>query len=249
MCSNFPTSLFDFDFSDCEAATGRDFPDNLEYEAMLMRAYRATHRDEPSLAPRSEDPEELSERLTALRRLADRAFSENRMGAYFRLLDSIEAYPACVCESTPSMYGIPEVKLSYVSDPGLKSRPKILSSSALSDAFRASFGDGEIEFCEQFKVAYLDRSNRVLGICTVGKGGLSCCPVDLRVLYTGALLAHACQIALCHNHPSGNLNSSPEDDALTRKIMDAGKVLQILVIDHIILSDDGYMSYRDCGKI
>ena len=249
MKNNFPTSLFDFDFSDCTPAIGKNYADNSAYENALRNAFTSKNR-ENTLAPRTNDLEELSERATALRKLADRAFEENRMDAYFRILDSIEAYPAeCLNEPTPATYGIPEVRLTYVAESSLKTRPTIQSSKMLAEAFRNSFEAGEIEFREHFKIAYLDNRHRVLGIHTVGMGGLDVCPVDLRVIFTGALLAHSSRIALCHNHPSGGLIPSGPDDNLTRQIAAAGKILKIQVLDHIIITEESYYSYMDNGKM
>lgn len=84
---------------------------------------------------------------------------------------------------------------------------------------------------------------------TVSVGGLDSCLIDKRVIFTGALLAGATSIIICHNHPSGNLLSSPQDDKITRDIKEAGKLLSIPLLDHIILTPHYYYSYADNGKI
>ncbi len=250
--TTFPTSLFDFDFSAEELPIGKDY-DSAE-ELLTLRKRHAerlspTPTDNP-LAPRTEDPEELQERLGALRDMAERALQEERMQAYFRLLDSIDAYEACTVaepKPRPSNYGIPEVKLTYIND--TQNAPQVKDSHSMAEHLRATYDKGEIGYREFFKVAYLNRQNKLLGVQTVGMGGLDMCPVDVRVIFTGALLARASSIILCHNHPSGTLKTSLQDDNLTKHIKDAGKLLSIPLLDHVILTSDGYYSYADNGKI
>lgn len=147
-------------------------------------------------------------------------------------------------------YIIPQVKLIYASDSVVANFPnKATCPEFAASLFRDSFDEGEIEMQEYFKVIYLNRQNKPIGIHTVAMGGMSGTTVDLKVLFTGALLAHASSIIVCHNHPSGNLNTSPQDDELTNNIRRAGKILGISLLDHIILTADGYLSYRDEIKL
>lgn len=146
-------------------------------------------------------------------------------------------------------YTIPQVKLSYCSDVKPIERPKITLSKDLADIFWGSFEIGELEYQEYFKVVYLNRQNRVIGIHTVSMGGTDKTVIDMKVLFSGALLANASQIVVCHNHPSGNLKPSVQDDVLTNKIKNAGEILQIKLLDHIILTTDGFYSYHDEGKL
>lgn len=250
--TTFPTSLFDFDFTAEELPIGKDYDSAEELLALRKRhaeRLSPTPTDNP-LAPRTEDPEELQERLSALRDMAERALHEERMQAYFRLLDSIDAYEACIVaepKPRPSNHGIPEVKLTYIND--IENKPKISGSKDSADYFRATFDKGEIGYREFFKVGYLNRQNKLLGVQTVSVGGLDSCLIDKRVIFTGALLAGATSIIICHNHPSGNLLSSPQDDKITRDIKEAGKLLSIPLLDHIILTPHCYYSYADNGKI
>lgn len=146
-------------------------------------------------------------------------------------------------------YKIPQVKLTYCSDVSPSEKFKILQSSESADIFRDSFEDGEIEFQEYFKVMYLDRGHKVNGIHTLSIGGMEATITDIKIIFTGALLAKASAIIVCHNHPSGNLRPSPQDDNLTRRISDAGKILEIKLLDHIIITADGYYSYQDEGRL
>jgi len=103
---------------------------------------------------------------------------------------------------------------------------------------------------EEFMVLLLNRANRVLGCLKLSKGGLTGTVVDLRILYGTALKAMASGIIIAHNHPSNNLSPSDEDRKLTKKIRDAGKLLDINLLDHLILGTDGsYVSFADEGWI
>lgn len=144
-------------------------------------------------------------------------------------------------------YTIPTVKLSYVSD--VTSETQVIRNGKdAAEIFRASFEPGEIEMQEYFKVAYLSRSHKVLGVHTASMGGTDQTVVDPKIIFTGALLAKAAAIIICHNHPSGQLRPSPQDDNLTRSISEGGKILGIRLLDHIILTADGYYSYNDEGR-
>lgn len=145
-------------------------------------------------------------------------------------------------------YKIPQIKLTYVGEPAL-AKPKISGSKTAANIFRDSYKEGEIEYTEHFKVMYLNRANEALGIYEISYGGTSACIVDAKVIFTGALLANAHFIILCHNHPSGILRSSIQDDAITKSIAEAGKMIGIEVLDHIIVTRDSYYSYKDEMKI
>ena len=73
--------------------------------------------------------------------------------------------------------------------------------------------------------------------------------VDPRIIFKKALEVKATSIVLCHNHPSGNLKPSRQDEALTAKLKEAGTLLDINVVDHLIVSDEGYYSFADEGMI
>lgn len=146
------------------------------------------------------------------------------------------------------MYSIPQVKLSYVSD-GVGKRPSIRSSKEIETAIRESYAPGEIEYREYFKVVYLNRGNKVIGMQVVSMGGTATTVVDCKIIFTGALLANASGIVLAHNHPSGNTRPSIEDDKITRHIKDGCQTLDIKLMDHIIITEDDYYSYSDEGRL
>lgn len=102
---------------------------------------------------------------------------------------------------------------------------------------------------EEFWVAYLDRANKVISLQVLSKGGLHGTVVDVRVILKKALDHLSCGIILFHNHPSGNLKASTNDDKITMQLRDAGKLVDILILDHIIVGDNNYYSYADDGKL
>lgn len=96
----------------------------------------------------------------------------------------------------------------------------------------------------------LNRSNAVLGILSISKGGISGTVTDVRLIFQGALKTNASGIIVCHNHPSGNANPSESDRKITQKIKEAGNLMDIQLLDHIIiLPVEGYYSFADDGEV
>lgn len=102
---------------------------------------------------------------------------------------------------------------------------------------------------EESGCVYLNRSNKIIEICMLFKGGIDHSVVDLRIIFEKALHLKATAIILAHNHPSGALKPSTRDNQLTSEIVKAGKLLKIDVLDHLIITDNGYYSYNDEGEI
>ncbi len=145
-------------------------------------------------------------------------------------------------------YTIGEITLSYSKKTSVQiSTTKISSSQDAERCLRELFPVTQINYREHFYVVYLNNSNKVLGYQLISIGGITATMVDLRIIFQGALLAHATSMILCHNHPSGKLEASTPDQELTEKIQAAGKVLDITVLDHIILIEDDYYSFVDNG--
>lgn len=144
---------------------------------------------------------------------------------------------------------VSEIKLSYKSKVKAAERPQIRSSS---DAFRLlldQWDADEIDYREHFKVLLLDRSNRVVAIYTVSIGGMAGTVVDAKVVFIAALKVRATSIILAHNHPSGNVQPSSADVQLTNKLTEGGKLLDIQVLDHLIITSQGYYSFADEGLL
>ena len=128
----------------------------------------------------------------------------------------------------------------------VKEKPKITSSA---DAYNCVYGTMEDLGHEVFKVIMLNRNNRVTKIETVSIGGVAGTVVDPKIVFKKALDAQASSIILCHNHPSGNLKPSQADLDLTKRLCAAGKTLDVNVLDHLIISDQGYFSFLDEGLV
>lgn len=102
---------------------------------------------------------------------------------------------------------------------------------------------------EEFWIVLLNRANKVIDTKLVSRGGVSSTVVDSKVIFNFALESLASAIILAHNHPSGNLKPSNSDIRLTKKIVDAGKIMEVPVLDHIIVGDNDYFSFADEGLI
>jgi len=102
---------------------------------------------------------------------------------------------------------------------------------------------------EEFYIILLNRANEVLSVNKVSEGGVSGTAVDAKKIFKIAIDKKASGIILSHNHPSGNLNPSPQDKDLTKKIVSSGKLLDINVLDHIIVGNGKYYSFADDGNL
>lgn len=103
---------------------------------------------------------------------------------------------------------------------------------------------------EEFWVLMLNQSNRIVSKQKISAGGIAGTLVDIRIIFKKALEYSATSMVLAHNHPSGSLKPSPSDIELTKKIAEAGKTMEIKVLDHIIVgSEGGYYSFADEGKL
>jgi DNA repair protein RadC len=100
---------------------------------------------------------------------------------------------------------------------------------------------------EVFAVVFLNRANKVNHFEIISKGGITGTVADPRIILKKALEEDATSIVLCHNHPSGSLQPSRADEELTKKIKEAANYLDIKVIDHIIVSEEGFYSFADEG--
>ena len=127
-----------------------------------------------------------------------------------------------------------------------KVRPQIRCSKDVHELFYPILADLPHE---EFWVAFLNRSNRVIDKMRLSQGGVSETVADIKILLKAALNALASGIVLCHNHPSGNLQPSQADNQLTHRIQQAAKLLDMKVLDHLIISDMRYYSYADDGKL
>lgn len=128
-------------------------------------------------------------------------------------------------------------------------RPQIKSSVEAYEIFIEHWNKERIEFNEEFKVMLLNRELRVLGIATISVGGMDATVVDAKIIFAIALKAKASSIILAHNHSSGNLNPSEADRQITDRLLQVGKLLDLPINDHLIITNDGYTSFEDIGMM
>lgn len=128
---------------------------------------------------------------------------------------------------------------------GAQAQKEIIRSSGdIARYLQSRLQDKTIEV---FAVAYLNRANKINHLEIISTGGITGTVADPRVILKKALEHNAVSIVLCHNHPSGNLKPSQADTQLTQKISQAASFLDIQLLDHIIVSDEGYYSFADEG--
>jgi DNA repair protein RadC len=146
-------------------------------------------------------------------------------------------------------FEVAEIQLSYKTTVKPSSRPKIRTSKDTYEILLESWDDSKIEFVEQFKVILLNRANKVLGIFEVSTGGVAGTVADPKVIFAAAIKTNASGVILSHNHPSGNLIASKSDIELTKRLKEGGRLLEIDLLDHVIISAEGYFSFADEGMI
>lgn len=140
---------------------------------------------------------------------------------------------------------VAEVELIYKTKVKVSEMVKITSSKDAYETLLAGWDENLIDFLEQFKIILVNRASKVLGVYEVSKGGMSMVSVDVKVVFIAALKAGASGLILAHNHPSGQLRPSEADKQLTERIRQAGKILDISILDHLIVTSEGYYSFVD----
>lgn len=123
---------------------------------------------------------------------------------------------------------------------------QIRCSKDVADIFQPLLADLQYE---EFWILFLNRSNKVINRMKLSQGGISGTVTDVRLVMKKAVECLASGIIVCHNHPSGNLNPSESDSKITQKIKDAGNLLDIQLLDHLIISEKDYYSFADNGLL
>ena len=129
---------------------------------------------------------------------------------------------------------------------GAQERPSILSSKDVYECLYPLMCDLPTEECW---VLLLNQASKLIDKVKISSGGIGATAVDVRCILREALVKRASSIVLCHNHPSGNIRPSREDDLLTRQVSQASECMNIRLIDHVILTDGAFYSYADEGRI
>lgn len=145
--------------------------------------------------------------------------------------------------------GLAEVEIHYKSKQKASDRVKITDSKGCEKLFRLAFDADKIEYREEFIILMMNRASHVLGYVKISTGSSTGTVVNKQLIFQAALNANACSIVVAHNHPSGNLNPSAADISVTKELKEAGKLLDIAVLDHLILTEESYYSFADEGMI
>lgn len=163
-------------------------------------------------------------------------------------LNSIRQIAKAFNASAESKYQVAEMAIVHNQIIKPADRPKV-SSSQEADAILRSFIGPDMDVREVFYVLYLNRLNSVVAAYKVGVGGVAGCVVDVKLVMFGAISHLATGIILCHNHPSGNLKPSQADIDLTKRVREAAKLMDIMVLDHLILTSESHYSFANEGLI
>ena len=138
---------------------------------------------------------------------------------------------------------VSEIQVSYT--PNLLVDMSIKNSKKSFELMLNEWEQETLQMQEEVKILLLNRSNKVLGIYSLAKDGLTSCIVDVRIILSIALKTLATGIILVHNHPSGNLKPSKADLDITKKLKNSCDLLDISLLDHLIITKDNYFSFAD----
>jgi DNA repair protein RadC len=127
-------------------------------------------------------------------------------------------------------------------------RVKITSSTDAHNVIRQYYS-GDIEVYESFFILLVDRSNTTVGYAKISQGGIAGTVVDVKIVAKYCLDSLCSGVVLAHNHPSGNLRPSVQDEQITKKVIGALELIDVNVLDHLILTADSYYSFKDEGNI
>jgi DNA repair protein RadC len=125
-------------------------------------------------------------------------------------------------------------------------REKITTSRDVFDIMKSGMIDLPHE---EFWILLLNRANAVIRKELISRGGVSGTVVDTKIIFKTAVEHYACSLIICHNHPSGNLKPSDADIRITKSIKEAGKIMEIPLVDHLIITDSSYYSFADEGML
>ena len=144
---------------------------------------------------------------------------------------------------------IEEVKLVYRNKRRANDRPKLNRPEKVYELLLDDWDMDQIALLEEFKVLMVDRRNRLMSIGSLSRGGTDGTYVDIKLAFMMALKRKASGIILTHNHPSGSPDPSAPDLRLTKKFAEAGRLLGIPVLDHIIITEDAFYSMSNEGVL
>lgn len=143
-----------------------------------------------------------------------------------------------------------DVKLTYNTKIKSSERPVMVQAADVYKLLIDYVYDKDIiQYKECLKLILLNKAGKLLGVAHISEGGINETSADIRIIMQAAILGNASNIILAHNHPSGSLKPSAQDDLVTMNLRKAAKLFNITVLDHIIVTDSGYYSYQDEGRV
>lgn len=142
---------------------------------------------------------------------------------------------------------IPEISLRAKN--GSIKKVQFSNSNDCYKYFLEIFDQETLEVYEQVMVVFLNNATQTVGWYKASQGGIEGTVIDVRLVLKAALDCYATAMIICHNHPSGRLFPSEKDNAITQKLKRASQLIDISLIDHLIISGNGYYSYQDEGKL
>jgi DNA repair protein RadC len=144
---------------------------------------------------------------------------------------------------------VAEIEISYTPKYLSFKQSVIKSSQDVYEVFKELFDPKLMHIKEEFFVIFLNKANRIIGSYKVSSGGITGTVVDVRLILSIALKSLSCGLLLAHNHPSGNLKPSQADIDITYKIKEAARLMDIRLLDHLIITTEGYYSFNDEGEL
>jgi len=144
---------------------------------------------------------------------------------------------------------VAEVRLSYKPVASLKDLPVISTPLSAYKLLKSLWDDDSLQLQEHFLILLLDAQKRCLGYTEISKGGSTSTIVEPKFIFQAALLSNADSILLAHNHPSGELKASVADISLTKRIGKLATLHGIQLVDHIILTSEGFYSMKNEGML
>jgi len=161
----------------------------------------------------------------------------------------MELKPYDLTQGTKNLDVISEITVSYRPEVSPNDRIRIETAKDAYEILRQTWDSGKILFVEEFKILHINAGNRAIGLQYVSMGGMDQTGVDIRVIMATALKSCARGLIIAHNHPSGKLNPSEADLKITKEINKACKLLGLKLMDHIIVTDTDFYSFKNHGLL
>ena len=144
-------------------------------------------------------------------------------------------------------YRLPRYKVLLVREGNCASEHNTIRTP--DDVFAVMSPEYENAVVEMAQMLALDTKNKIIGVFTISTGSLNASIIHPRDVFQRAILSNAASVILVHNHPSGDPSPSSEDIALTRALVEAGKIMDIAVLDHVVIGEGKYCSVKEMGQL